>query len=82
MIGNSYEAVDKGYGEDEVIQYSYIEEQMEGNSYEAVDKGYGEDEVMQYSCIEEQMNGNSYEAVERREMVKMKLCSTLIQRNR
>ena len=55
---------------------------MMGNSYEAVEKGNGEDEVMQYSCIEEQMKGNSYEAVERRDMVKMKLCSTLIQRNR
>ena len=51
---------------------------MKGNSYVAVEKGYGEDEVMYYSCIEEQMKGNSYEAVERREMVKMKLCSTLV----
>ena len=72
----------KGYGEDEVMQYSCMKEQMKGNSYEAVEKGYGEDEVMQYSCIEEQMKGNSYEAVERRDMMKMKLCSTLVQRNR
>ena len=28
------------------------------------------------------MKGNSYEAVERRDMVKIKLCSTLIYRNR
>ena len=55
---------------------------MKGNSYEAVEKGYGEDEVMQYSFMKEQMKGNSYEAVERREMVQMKLCSTLVQRNR
>ena len=46
MKGNSYEEVVKGYGEDEVMQYSCIEEQMKGNSYEAVEKGYGEDEVM------------------------------------
>ena len=59
-----------------------MKEQMKGNSYEAGEKGYGEDEVMQYSCIEEQMKGNSYEAVERRDMMKMKLCSTLVQRNR
>ena len=72
----------KGHGEDEVMQYSYIEEQMMGNSYEAVEKGNGKGEVMQYSCIGEHMKGNSYEAVERRDMVKMKLCSTLIQRNR
>ena len=45
-------------------------------------EGHGEDEVMQNSCKEEQMKGYSYEAVERREMVKMKLCSTLVQRNR
>ena len=51
---------------------------MKENSYEAVEKGYGEDEVMKYSCIEEQMMGNSYEAVKKREMVKMKLCSTLV----
>ena len=44
-------------------------------------EGHGEDEVMQYSCIEEQMNGNIYEAVERRDMVTIKLCSTLVQRN-
>ena len=50
---------------------------MKGNSYEAVEKGYGDDEVMQYSCIEEQMKGHSYEAVARRDMVKMKLNSTL-----
>ena len=55
---------------------------MKGNSYEAVEKGYGEDEVMEYPCIEEQMRGNSYEEVERRDMVKMKLCHTLVQRNR
>ena len=55
MKGNSYEAVEKGHGEDEVMQYSCIEEQMKGNSYEAVEKGNGEDEVMQYSCIQEQM---------------------------
>ena len=54
---------------------------MKGNSYEAVEKGDGEDEVMQYSCIEEQMKGNSYEEIEKG-LVKMKLCSTLIQRNR
>ena len=28
------------------------------------------------------MKGHSYEAVERRNMVKMKLCSTLVYRNR
>ena len=39
MKGNSYEAVDQGYGEHEVMQYSCIEEQMQGNSYEAVGKG-------------------------------------------
>ena len=33
---------------------------------------------MLYSCIEEQMKGHSYEAVKRRDMVKMKLCSTLV----
>ena len=82
MKGNSYEAVEKGNGEDEVMQYSCIEEEMMGNSYEAVEKGNGEDEVMQYSYIEEQMKGNSYEAVERWDMVKMKLCSTLVQRKR
>ena len=36
MKGNSYEAVEKGYGDDEVMQYSCIEEQMKGHSYEAV----------------------------------------------
>ena len=46
MKGNSYEAVDKGYGEDKVKKYSCIEEQMKGNSYEAVEKGYGEDTFM------------------------------------
>ena len=51
---------------------------MKGHSYEAVQKGYGEDEDMLYSCIEEQRKGNSYEAVERRDKVKMKLCSTLV----
>ena len=40
MMGNSYEAVEKGYGEDEVMQYSCIEEEMKGNSYEAFEKGY------------------------------------------
>ena len=39
MKGNSYEAVEKGNGEDEVMQYSCIEEMM-GNSYEAVEKGH------------------------------------------
>ena len=81
MKGNSYEAVEKGNGEDEVMQYSCIEEQMKGNSYEAVEKGNGEDEVMQYSCIEEQMKETVMKQ-QRREMVKMKLCSTLVQRNR
>ena len=56
MMGNSYEVVEKGYGEDEVMQYSCIEEHKKGNSNEAVEKGYGENEVMQYSCIEEQMD--------------------------
>ena len=28
------------------------------------------------------MEGNSYEAVERRDLMKMKLCSTLVKRNR
>ena len=51
---------------------------MVGNSYEAVEKENGEDEVMYYSRIEEQMKRNSNEAVERRDMVKMKLCSTLV----
>ena len=46
MKVNSYEAVEKGYGEDKIMYCSCIEEQMEGNSYEAVEKGYGEDEVM------------------------------------
>ena len=46
MMGNIYEAVEMGYGEDEIIWYSCIEEQMMGNSYVAVEKGYGEDEVM------------------------------------
>ena len=46
MKGNSYEAVEKGNGEDEVMQYSCIDEEMMGNSYEAVEKGYGEDDVM------------------------------------
>ena len=36
MKENSYEAVEKGYGDDEVMLYSCIEEQMEGKSYEAV----------------------------------------------
>ena len=53
MEGKSYEEVDKGHGEDEVMQYSCIEEQMMGNSYEEIVKGYREDEVMQYSCIED-----------------------------
>ena len=44
--GNSYEVVERGYGEDEVMKYSCIEEQMKGNRYEAVEKGYGEDKVM------------------------------------
>ena len=43
MIGNSYEAVEKENGEDEVMQYSCIEEQMKGHSYEAVEKENGED---------------------------------------
>ena len=38
MMGNSYEAVEKGNDEDEVMKYSCIEEQMMGNSYEAVEK--------------------------------------------
>ena len=38
MKGNSYEAVAQGDGEDEVMQYSCIEEQMMGNSYEAFKK--------------------------------------------
>ena len=46
MKGNSYEEIEKGYGEDEVMQYSCIEIQMQGNSYEEIEKGYGEDEVM------------------------------------
>ena len=46
MMGNRYEAVEKGNGEDEVMQYSCIEEHMKGNSYEVVEKGNGEDEVM------------------------------------
>ena len=46
MRGNSYEAVEKRNGEDEVMQYSCIEEQMMGKSYEAVEKENGEDEVM------------------------------------
>ena len=46
MMGNSYEAVEKENGEDEVIRYSCIEKQMKGNSYVVVEKGYGEDEVM------------------------------------
>ena len=81
MKVNSYEAVEKENGEDKVMQYSCIGEHMKGNSYEAVEKRYGEDEVMQYSCIGEHMMGNSYEAVEK-SMLKMKLCSTLVQRNR
>ena len=39
MMGNSYEEIEKGYDEDEVMQYSCIEEQMKENSYEEVDKG-------------------------------------------
>ena len=46
MMGNSYEVVEKGNGEDEFMLYSCIEEQMMGNSYEAVEKGNAEDEVM------------------------------------
>ena len=46
MKGNSYEAVENGYGEDEVMWYSCIEEQMKGNSNEAAEKAYCEDEVM------------------------------------
>ena len=46
MKENSYEAVEKGNGEDEVMQYSCIEEHMKGNSYEAAEKGNAEDEVM------------------------------------
>ena len=38
MEGNSYEAVERENGEDEVMQYSCIEEQMKGNSYEAVER--------------------------------------------
>ena len=56
--------------------------QLRGTIMKQLRRENGEDEVMQYSCIEEQMKGNSYEAVERRDMVKMKLCSTLVQRNR
>ena len=54
---------------------------MKGNSYEAVEKGNGEDEVMQYSFIEEEMKEPVMKQL-KREMVKMKLCSTLVQRNR
>ena len=54
---------------------------MMGNSNEAVEKGYGEDEVMQYSCIEEQGNENVMKQL-RMDIVKMKLSSTLVQRNR
>ena len=54
---------------------------MKGNSYEAVEKGNGEDEVMQFSFIEEEMKEPVMKQL-KREMVKMKLCSTLIQRNR
>ena len=43
---NIYEAVEIGYGEDEIMWYSCIEEQMKGNRFVAVEKGYGEDEVM------------------------------------
>ena len=82
MEGNSYDAEETENGEDKVMQYSCIEVQMKGNSYEAEEKENGEDKVMQYSFIEEQMKGNSYEAVEIRDMVKIKLCSTLVQRNR
>ena len=46
MKGNSYEAVEKENGEDEVMKHSCIEEEMKGNSYEAVEKGNGEDKVM------------------------------------
>ena len=46
MKGNSYEVAEKGIGEDEVMKYSCIEEQMKGNSYEAVEKENCEDEVM------------------------------------
>ena len=81
MKGNSYEAVEKENGEDGVMQYSCVEEQMKGNSYEAVEKGDGEDEVMQYSCIEEEMKEPVMKQL-KREMVKMKLCSTLLQRKR
>ena len=35
MKGHSYEAVEKGNGEDEVLQYSCIEEQMKENKYNA-----------------------------------------------
>ena len=34
MKGNSYEEIEKGYDEDEVMQYSCIEEQIKENSYE------------------------------------------------
>ena len=54
---------------------------MMGNSNEAVEKGYGKDEVMQYSCIEEQGNENVMKQL-RMDIVKMKLSSTLVQRNR
>ena len=80
-MGNSYEEVEKGYDEDEVMQYSCIQEQMKGNSYEAVEKGDGEDEAMQYSCIQEQMKETVMKQ-QRRDMMKMKLCSTLVYRNR
>ena len=46
MKGNSYEVAEKGNGEDEVMLYSCIEEQMKGNSYEVAERGNGEDEVM------------------------------------
>ena len=54
---------------------------MKGNSYEAVEKGDGEDEAMQYSCIQEQMKETVMKQ-QRRDMMKMKLCSTLVYRNR
>ena len=38
MKRNSYKAVEKGNGEDGVMQYSCIEEQVKGNSYEAVER--------------------------------------------
>ena len=38
MKRNSYEAVERrDKGEDEIMKYSCIEEQMEGNSYELVE---------------------------------------------